>query len=232
MIQVRRRSEIFRAEGGWFTGYWHFSFDQYYDPENMGFGTLRVFNVDTLQPGAVWPLHPHRDNEVVTYCVEGEFRHEDNLGNDGVLRPGDVQHTTIGRGMWHSEINNRPDAPMTFVQIWIRPAVLGLPPSVEQKHVRPEERLNRFLPLVSNRHPDALPIRQDSEVYAADVEPGVELSLPLEGGYGAYFYVVRGRVSIDGQEMREGDAAKVRDVRALRVMGLERSEVLTVVVRV
>lgn len=232
MIQMRRHDEIFFIDRGWFQGRWHFSFDIYWDPANMGFGTLRVFNVDTLAPGAAWPLHPHQDNEVITYCVEGEFRHEDNLGNDGVLYPGDVQHTTIGSGLWHSEINNRPDIPMTFVQIWIRPRVLGLPPSVEQRHVDPEERLNRLFPLVSNRHPGALPIYQDAEIYAATIEPNVELHQALEEGYGAYVYVVRGSIALNGLDMKEGDAAKVWREERLSLAGTGGGEVLLVVVKV
>src|SRR3990172_9802817 len=171
MLHIRKKERIYRTDGGWFSGYWHFSFDQYYDPENTQFGSLRVFNVDTLVPGAVWPLHPHRDIEVITYCVEGEFQHSDNLGQDGGLYPGDVQHTTLGRGLWHSEINHSKEEPMTFIQVWVMPRVEGLPPSLEQRHVEPQERLNKLLPLVSNTYPGALPIEQDAAAYAATVEP-------------------------------------------------------------
>lgn len=232
MIQLRKKEQIYHIEGGWFSGDWHFSFDHYYDPENTRFGTLRVFNVDTLVPGAVWPLHPHRDIEVVTYCVDGEFQHADERGKDGVLYPGDVQHTTVGRGMMHSEINHSTETPMTFIQVWIMPRLFGLPPSVEQRHVKPEERLNRFLPLVSNRHPGALPIHQDAEVYAATVEAGIRLKHVLAEGFGAYVYLISGRVRLNGQEMAPGDAAKVWDEQAIFVEGIERSELFMVVVRV
>ena len=250
MLHIRKKEQIYRTDGGWFSGYWHFSFDQYYDPENTQFGTLMVFNVDTLVPGAVWPMHPHRDIEVVTYCVDGEFRHADNLGNDGVLAPGDVQHTTVGRGLAHSEINHSAEKPMTFIQVWVLPRVAGLPPSVEQRHVRPEERLNRFLPLVSNRHPDALPIEQEAEVYAATLEPGARLEHTLAPGDGAYVYLISGRARLDlypahpGQgshavgwpfpdsEMAAGDAGKVWDEKALTIEGVERSELFVVVVKV
>src|SRR5438876_9277042 len=135
MIEVRKKEDIFHIDGDWFSGYWHFSFDQYFDPKNTNFGTLRVFNVDTLVPGGVWPMHPHRDIEVITYCVDGEFQHADNHGNGGVLYPGDVQHTTVGRGMEHSEINHSQEKPMTFIQVWIIPRTRGLPPSLEQRKV-------------------------------------------------------------------------------------------------
>jgi len=230
--QVRRKDEIYHAQWDWFSGYWHFSFDQYHDPENMRFGSLRVFNVDTLVPGAVWPLHPHRDIEVITYCVEGEFQHSDNLGQDGVLYPGDVQHTTVGRGLWHSEINHSKEEPMTFIQVWVMPRVEGLPPSLEQRHVEPQERLNKLLPLVSNTYPGALPIEQDAAAYAATVEPDIRLEHRLEPGYGAYVYLIAGGVRPNGQEMAAGDAAKVLGEESVTVQGIQRSELFMVVVQV
>ncbi|MCI4347988.1 MAG: pirin family protein, partial [Thermoplasmata archaeon] len=139
MILVRLPEMIHQAHGdvqnGTFQGRWHFSFDEYSDPKFVHFGQLRVFNDDTLSPGATWPLHPHRNSEVVTYVAGGEFRHEDERGTGGVLTQGGVQHTTVGRGMWHSEINNRPDQPMRFIQMWFLPETLDLDPTVEQKAV-------------------------------------------------------------------------------------------------
>ena len=232
MIRVRKKEEIYHAKGGWFSGYWHFSFDQYHDPENTQFGALRVFNVDTLIPGVAWPMHPHRDIEVVTYCVEGEFQHADTLGNDSVLHPGDVQHTTVGEGLGHSEINPSQEKPMTFIQVWILPRARGLPPSVEQRHIEPHQRLNRFLPLASNRHPDALPIHQDAEVYSATVEPGTRFEHILAPGFGAYVYLISGNLRVDGNEMTAGNAAKLWDEEALTIQGIDQSDVLIVVVRV
>ncbi|MBM2826158.1 MAG: Pirin domain protein, partial [Dehalococcoidia bacterium] len=175
MIQIRKKEDIFFIDGEWFQGHWHFSFDRYHDPENTNFGALRVFNVDTLVPGGVWPMHPHRDIEVITYCVDGQFKHADNLGNGGVLLPGDVQHTTVGRGMMHAEINNSETEPMTFIQIWILPSARGLEPTLEQKQIKKKDRLNHLLPIVSSRHADALPIRQEAEVYASTIEVGHRL---------------------------------------------------------
>ena len=128
MITIRRDAEIYEREGGWFQARWHFSFDEYFDPEWMSFGDLRVFNDDRLVPGAIWPMHPHRDIEGLTYVVEGSFRHADNLGNDGVLPAGSAQRMTLGAGAWHSEQNASETEPMRFIQMWIRPAERGLPP--------------------------------------------------------------------------------------------------------
>ena len=196
MITVRDPASIHQVDvpidGGTCHGRWHFSFDRYFDPRWMRFGTLRVFNDDTLTPGAVWPLHPHREIEVVTYCAGGEFRHADENGEGGVLKEGWVQHTTVGRGMWHSEINNRNDAPMRFIQMWFLPSAPGLEPSVEQKAVEKAERTNRFLPLVSNEDRDSLTILSDARVLSSFLEAGKTISHPLEEHRGAYLYVLGG----------------------------------------
>jgi len=214
VITIRKPEDIYLASGviddGTFLGRWHFSFGEHYDPENMGFGTLRVFNDDTLSPGAVWPLHPHREIEVVTYCAEGEFRHADEHGVGGVLKKGWVQHTTVGRGMSHSEINHRKDAEMRFIQMWILPEKRGLDPAVEQKAVERVERTNRWLPLVSNTQPGALPIRQNADVLASFLERRHSLTYEFPNGRGGYLYVVEGGpISLSGASIPEFGAAKI-----------------------
>ncbi|MBI4320196.1 MAG: pirin family protein, partial [Chloroflexi bacterium] len=129
-LQIRRDAEIYAASGGWFQARWHFSFDRYYDPSNMGIGKLRVFNHDTLVPGAIWPAHPHQDVEGITYVVSGTFEHADSLGNGGVLPAGSAQRMTLGSGAWHSERNHSKIEPMQFIQMWITPSRRGITPSV------------------------------------------------------------------------------------------------------
>jgi redox-sensitive bicupin YhaK (pirin superfamily) len=195
-IIIRKPESIYQIRGeivdGTFHGRWHFSFGENYDPEHMQFGALRVFNDDTLSPGAVWPLHPHHDIEVVTYCVEGEFRHADQRGKGGILKKGWVQHTTVGRGMWHSEINNRSDVPMRFVQMWFIPAKEDLAPSVEQREIEKEERANRLLLLVSNENDSALPIHSDARVYSCFLQKGHSVKHFVKENRGAYLYVLEG----------------------------------------
>ena len=195
-IIIREPESIYQIKGeivnGTFHGRWHFSFGDNYDAGHMQFGTLRVFNDDTLSPDAVWPLHPHHDIEVVTYCAEGEFRHADQRGKGSVLKKGWVQHTSVGRGMWHSEINNRSDIPLRFIQMWFIPSEKDLAPSVEQKAVEKKERTNRLLPLVSNEHEDALPIHSDARVYSCFFQKGHSVGHSLKEGRGAYLYVLEG----------------------------------------
>jgi len=233
MISIRNPDEIYQAHGrienGTFHGRWHFSFGQNYDPQNIHFGTLRVFNDDTLSPGAVWPLHHHTKNEVVTYCAEGEFRHEDEHGKGGILRKGWVQHTTIGTGMYHSEINNNPDKSMRFIQMWFYPEKLGLTPSVEQMKVEKKDRTNKFLPIISNEHENALSIRSDAIVCSSFIEEGIEITYELKKQWGIYLYVLEGGpIEVNGTEMIELSAAKIKDIKSIVVKSKSDAEMLLV----
>ena len=231
MIAVRKPESIFQTdvpiEGGSCHGRWHFSFDRYVDPEWVRFGPLRVFNDDTLTPGAVWPLHPHREIEVVTYCAAGEFRHADENGAGGVLKEGGVQHTTVGAGMWHSEINERKDAPMRFIQMWFMPSAPGLEPSVEQRAVAKADRTDRFLPLVSTDDPNALPIFSDARVLASSLRRGKTVSYPMEDHRGGYLYVLSGGpVFVNERKIPPLGAAKIADEARLDVRASANAELL------
>jgi redox-sensitive bicupin YhaK (pirin superfamily) len=230
---IRRPESIHQARGriqkGTFQGRWHFSFDDYFDPNFMSFGPLRVFNDDTLSPGAVWPLHPHQEIEVVTYCAEGEFRHADERGEGGVLQKGWVQHTTVGRGMWHSEINNRQDVPMRFIQMWFRPTAQNLSPSVEQMKVEASERTNRFLPLVSNAHPGALHIHSQGRVFSCLLQGDHTVSHQMEPGWGAYLYLLEGGpVEVNNKAVYVYGSAIIKDQTGIEIAAGGDSELLMV----
>ncbi len=235
MIEVIKKESVFNIQEDWFEGYWHFSFgvppQGYYDPDKAGFGALRVFNVDTLVPGGVWPMHSHENIEVITYSLDGEFQHADDTGKGGVLLKGDVQHTTVGRGMFHEEINHRPDVPMTFLQIWVMPREQGLEPAMEQRSVDRSDRSNRFLTLVSYKDDNALPIAADAEFVVSALDAGKAVSWDFDQGFGAYFFVVEGQVVVNGENMEAGDAAKVTRVPTLEVEADSDSELAMVVLR-
>jgi quercetin 2,3-dioxygenase len=233
MIILRKPDEIHQARGqidnGTFQGRWHFSFDMYYDPDSMHFGALRVFNDDTLSPGAVWPLHPHHEIEVVTYCAEGEFRHADERGKGGVLKKGWVQHATIGKGMFHAEINNCADDAMRFIQMWFMPSEPQLEPDIQQKPVEREERANRLLPLVAPHRRKALPIHANAEVYSSFLQANHRLRFSPRAGWGAYLYVVEGGpVNLNGQNLDTLAAAKVLEEKKLDLHAKADAELLLV----
>lgn len=227
MITVRPAEGLYQAkvpvQNGMMHGQWHSSFDTYRDPDWVRFGSLRALNDDTLSPGAVWPLHPHREIEVVTYCADGEFRHADESGQGGVLTKGGVQHTTVGRGTWHSEINNRQDAPMRFIQMWFLPSAPGLAPSVEPRVFEPSERRNRLLPLVTDDGEGALLIFADARVYASAPEAGRSVVHDPEPGHGAYLLVLEGGpLEVNGAPVAAFGAA--RAVQEDRVEVLARGD--------
>jgi quercetin 2,3-dioxygenase len=239
MITFRPRSSLHHTDGGWFSAYWHFSFDFFNDPENTWFGDLRVFNDDTLIPGAVWPMHPHRDIEGITYVAEGTFEHADSRGNGGILPPGSVQRATLGSGMEHSEGNQSHTEPMRFIQMWIIPSERGLEPSIEQHSFSDHERRGRWLPVLvpaagyggenAPNNADAVTVHQDAAVYATLLGPADAISHRFRTGFQGYLFVVHGSVDVatsaDAGQLDEGGAAKVVDepqfdVRA-RVDGAE-----------
>jgi redox-sensitive bicupin YhaK (pirin superfamily) len=229
MLTVRRDSEIYDTSGGWFRARWHFSFDTYRDPENDSFGAMRVFNDDRLIPGAVWPLHPHRDVEGLTYVVEGTFGHQDNVGGAyGPLPAGSVQRMTLGSGALHSELNASRTEPMRFIQIWILPDTPDLEPGVEQKVFTREERTNRLLQVVAPVGGEAVQVHQDASVHVARLEPGVEVRHEIGPGRGVYAYLIEGGATFNGEEVTTGDAAKVTDEPQLVVRASEPSELILV----
>jgi len=228
VLAIRSPEQIHQAEGGWFSARWHFSFDDYVDPEQMGFGPLRVFNDDRLIAGAVWPLHPHRDIEGITWVVEGTFEHADSLGNGGTLPPGSVQRATLGSGMWHSERNGSPAEPLRFLQFWILPDTPGLAPSVDQHSFGDEELRDRLARVAGDRPDDPVFIHQDASVHVGRLSPGTNVEHPIGSGRGAYAYRIRGAGSFDGQPVAEGTAARARDQPSLSIGSTEPSEVIVV----
>ena len=232
MIEVRRDAEIYAKEGGWFRARWHFSFDEYFDPANMGLGTLRVFNDDTLVPGAIWPMHPHRDVEGITYVVSGTFRHQDDVGGPpGMLPAGSVQRMTLGRGAWHSEQNGSDAETLRFIQLWILPAERGLEPGVEQKVFTKEDRTDRMLEVVSGRGGEAVLVHQDAAVYVSSMNPGSRLEHSLERYRGAYLYVIEGSVRLNHEKLQTGDAARIVAEPRIALESEEAAELLMVEVR-
>ena len=229
-LELRRHDDIYAIDGGWFRARWHFSFDQYYDPEHMGIGTLRVFNHDTLVPGAIWPMHPHRDIEGITYVVKGEFEHADSLGNGGVLLPGGVQRMRLGSGAQHSERNHSPDHEMQFIQMWILPDTQGLSPDIQQHQFNEEDRTDRLLQILhpAGTNENGLDVHQEARMYVARLSAGVEVAHEFPVGHVGYLYLLQGRMVVNGAEMRSGDASYVRTDGAVLIQARSTCEAILV----
>jgi hypothetical protein len=233
MIRVRPADSIYHKEGGWFSANWHFSFDEYYDPENMGFGTMRVFNDDRLIPGAIWPMHPHRNIEGLTYVAEGTFRHQDSLGNGGVFPAGSVQRMTLGSGAYHSEQNGSETEPIRFIQIWIMPRERDLPPEVEQKVFTREDRTNRLLRAIGpEREGGSVLVHQDASMYLSRLDEGVAVSHAFRPSFGGYLFLIEGAVTLNGTALAQGEAAMITDESRLEIAAGETSELVMMEVQV
>ena len=210
MIQYRKAADRGHAEHGWLDSWHSFSFADYYDPAHMGFGPLRVINEDRVQPGMGFGTHGHRDMEIVSYVLDGELSHKDNIGNGSIIRPGDVQRMTAGRGVMHSEFNPSDSNPVHFLQIWIEPDARGLAPSYEQKRIEPTARRGRLALIASPDGRDgSVTVHQDVRVYATDLNGAERVEYEIAEGRRGYVHVARGSVALGDTRLSAGDAAKI-----------------------
>lgn len=211
MIEVRRAAERGYSNLGWLSSWHTFSFADYYDPAQVGFSDLLVINDDTVMPVTGFGTHPHRDMEIFSYVLEGELEHCDSMGNGSVIRAGDVQMMSAGKGIRHSEVNPSHKDVVHFLQIWIAPDRKGVTPRYEQKHFGEELKRGRFCMIVSPDQTDgSLPVYQDIRVYAANFDLGESGNLELSRDRYAYVHVARGSLAINGIKMGAGDGARIR----------------------
>ena len=229
MIEVRPYNQLGGANHGWLDAKHHFSFASYYDPERMNWGSLRVWNDDTIAPKSGFPAHPHRDMEIITYVREGAITHQDNLGNKGRTEAGDVQVMSAGIGVAHSEYNLE-DVTTKIFQIWIQPTGSGGKPSWGAKPFPKGERSGQFVILASGfaNDNDALPIRTDARVAGATIKAGETVEYPLGRDRRAYLVPAIGAVEMDGKRINARDGAAISDVETLRITAIEDSEVVLV----
>lgn len=227
MITLRKSSERGQADHGWLHSQHSFSFADYYDPHEMGWGALRVINEDRVAPGQGFGTHGHRDMEIISYVLAGELQHQDSMGNGTVIRPGDVQRMSAGTGVQHSEFNPSPRAPVHFLQIWIEPAARGMAPGYEQKFFAPEDKRGRLRLIASPDGRDgSVTVHRDTDLYASLLAPSEQITHKLAADRMAYLHVVRGAVSINGLRLETGDAAKIEAEQELAITAEADSEVL------
>jgi redox-sensitive bicupin YhaK (pirin superfamily) len=227
MTEIRRADERGYADHGWLRSYHSFSFADYFDPQHVEFGPLRVINEDRVVPGAGFGTHGHRDMEIISYVLEGELAHKDSTGTSSVIRPGDVQRMSAGRGVQHSEFNHSHSQPVHFLQIWIQPSVRGIAPEYEEKRFEAEEKRGRLRLIASPDGTDgSVRIHQDARVYAGLFDGNEQASLEVAAGRRIYVHVARGQVTANGETLHAGDALKLTDRTALSLQQGAGAEVL------
>lgn len=228
MIQKIKAADRFHIESDWLSAYWLFSFDRYYDPANMNFGPLRVFNHDTIAPQSGFPTHSHREMEIVTYILEGELTHADSTGGRGVIRSGEVQRMTAGSGVAHSEINATKER-VRLLQMWVTPAKSGLPPAYEQKEFTPQERAGRLFPIASgDKAGGAVHIHQDATFYVSALKAGNAVEHVLKTGRRAFVYVIEGEIELNGEKFETGDQARLTEIEKIEIRGIKPSELILI----
>ena len=226
MMKIRRANERGHAGHGWLDTYHTFSFADYYDPQWMGFRSLRVINDDRVMPGRGFGTHPHRDMEIITYILSGALKHKDSMGNGRVIRPGEVQYMAAGTGVQHSEFNPSSDEAVHLLQIWIQPDHKGVTPRYAEKSLKdtPPGRLN----LVTSKtgREDSIAIHQDADLWLAKLDSGNRVTHKLAPGRHAWVHVAEGEVSLNGKTLRGGDAAAVSEEGAVEIGAGKQAQVL------
>ncbi len=225
-MQVRRSHERGHANYGWLDTHHTFSFANYYDPEHMGFRSLRVINDDRVVGGEGFPTHPHRDMEIISYVVEGALEHQDSMGNGSIIRPGEVQRMRAGTGVTHSEYNHSRTEPVRFLQIWVVPERRGMEPGYAQKLFGDERRGRLRLVASRDGRDGSVQIEQDLSMFASVLEDGQRVRHELADGRHAWIQIVRGSVSVDGVELSEGDGASFDRASTIEVQAIGGSELI------
>jgi redox-sensitive bicupin YhaK (pirin superfamily) len=227
MITIRKSDERGRANHGWLDTHFTFSFADYFDPEHGQFRTLRVMNDDRVAGGGGFPMHPHRDMEIVTYVLEGALEHRDSMGNGSVIKPGDLQYMSAGTGVTHSEFNASKTEPVHLYQIWMMPDKRGHKPVYDQKNFSEAEKRGKLRLLASpDGREGSVKIRQDNDLYATVLGAGDSVNHALKPERHAYVQVARGSVHLNGKPLETGDGAAISAEDSVELTGIQEAEVL------
>ncbi len=226
MMKLRTAEQRGQADHGWLKSAHTFSFADYYDPENMGFRSLRVINDDVVAPGRGFGMHPHQDMEIITYVLSGQLQHKDSMGNGSVIKPGQVQYMAAGTGVLHSEFNPSPKDDVHLLQIWIKPDAKGLEPRYAEKSFENAEDGKLTLVTSKTGRDGSIAINQDAELYLARLRKGDSVTHQLKPERHAWVHVAEGTVVVNGKKLSGGDALAVSDEQTLTLEGADKAQVL------
>jgi len=210
MKKVLRSEDRGKTNIDWLKSYHSFSFGEYYDPENLHYGPLRVINDDIVSPGAGFPTHPHRDMEIITIVLEGTIEHKDSTGTSGQIKWGEVQKMSAGKGILHSEFNPSSNEYLSLLQIWIIPDTAGLTPSYEQKQFPFDEVGNKLIKVAAKeKEEDTIFIHQDATLYYGNYASGKKESVNIQPGRGVYIFNIEGVIEVNGELLQNKDAIMI-----------------------
>lgn len=231
MIKIARADEHYRNKTDWLDTTHHFSFGEYFDPNKMNFGPLRVFNDDIISAGKGFDFHQHSDMEIVTYVIDGMLEHKDSLGNSGAISSGEVQRMSAGTGIMHSEYNGSKTDLVRLLQVWVFPEKKNLVPSWEQKKFSKEERSNKLLLVVA---PDdtmtekSLHIHQNVYFFVSSLSEGALVERKIDLSRKAFLFVIDGKIELNGNVMKTRDAARIENEKNLSIEAIIPTELLLI----
>jgi redox-sensitive bicupin YhaK (pirin superfamily) len=226
MMTIRKANERGHAEHGWLDSYHTFSFADYYEPQWMGYRSLRVINDDLVMPGMGFGTHPHHNMEIITYVLSGQLEHKDSMGNGRVIRPGEVQYMSAGSGVRHSEFNPSKTEASHFLQIWIMPDAQGVKPGYAEKSLR-DAPTGKFNLVTSKAGRDgSIAIHQDADLWLAKLDAGQQVTQPLATNRHAWLHVAEGEVIVNGKKLAGGDAAAISREDKVELTANKASQVL------
>ena len=227
MLQLRKSDERGLANHGWLKSRHTFSFAEYYDPRHMGFRALRVINEDRIEGGTGFGAHPPRDMEIISYVVSGGLKHKDDMGNETVIRPGEIQKMSAGTGVVHSEYNSESDQETHFFQIWIMPNQRGGAPGYGQKSFEKELNSKKMVLVISqDEREGSIGIKQDADLYLSRLKANDRIEFQLRPTRGAWIQVIKGAIDVNGEKISAGDALSFEDQELLKFQALEDSELM------
>ena len=227
IIVKRPAGERGQTELGWLHSRHTFSFGNYFDPDHMGFRSLRVINDDVVEAGQGFGEHPHRDAEIFSYVIDGELEHNDSMGNGRVIKAGDLQYISAGNGLFHSEFNPSPKKPVHFLQIWLKPAMSGGEPRYAEKSLGQAARPNDLTLLFAGEpRGDAVGIRADAEIFFGRLDAKKQLVHRFSPGRAQWLHVIDGEVSVSGETLKSGDGAAIENAESLEIQSREGAQFL------
>lgn len=227
MLKKISKNEMHVSNLGWLESRFHFSFADYYNPENMNFGVLRVINDDIVHPQSGFGTHPHKNMEIISYIVKGQITHKDSMGNERTLKKGEVQYLSAGTGILHSEYNHHKSEDLRLLQIWILPPKNNLEPIYGEELYKQEERKNKLLHIVSNQEGNAkVKIHQDINMYVSELEGNHSIDFTINKNRQIYFVQIEGDSSVNGLKLNPSDAMQIVDEKNIHVEALSHSHFL------
>lgn len=227
MLQIRKSDERGLANHGWLKSRHTFSFADYHDPKHMGFRTLRVINEDRIAGGTGFGSHGHKDMEIISYVVSGGLEHKDSMGTKSLIKPGEVQRMSAGKGIVHSEYNAETKNETHFFQIWIQPKNKGIAPSYGQKSFEDDLNSKKMVLVISESGKDgSLAINQDADLYLSRLKAGDDLEFKMRANRGMWVQVIKGKININGKEIATGDALSFENAELFKFKAVDQSELM------